>query len=127
MRYKTLFRVMLKLVGLLLIGYGFTRILRPICEAFIAFLHGDDTFGYSVWGSTGSTALDMIAYVVHWIPDIFPFAIGLYLLFGGEWIVNKAIPSNRPYCPECGYDLSRSKGERCPECGTVLPNELLRK
>jgi hypothetical protein len=48
-------------------------------------------------------------------------ALGLYLFFGGEWIVNRAIPSNRPYCPECGYDLSRSRREHCPECGVTLP------
>lgn len=50
-----------------------------------------------------------------------PFAIGLYLFFGGEWVVNLAIASNRPYCPECGYDLSRATGPVCPECGTLLP------
>ncbi len=47
-------------------------------------------------------------------------AFGLYLFLGGNWIVNLAIPGNRPYCPECGYDLSGAPGKRCPECGTPI-------
>lgn len=27
----------------------------------------------------------------------------------------------RPVCPECGYNLRGSAGERCPECGIALP------
>jgi hypothetical protein len=29
-----------------------------------------------------------------------------------------AIPSNRPYCPECAYDLTGAAVERCPEYDT---------
>jgi hypothetical protein len=45
----------------------------------------------------------------------------MYLLIGGKWIADFAIPSNRPYCPNCGYDLSHYSGERCPECGVTWP------
>jgi predicted amidophosphoribosyltransferase len=44
-------------------------------------------------------------------------AIGVYLVFGAPWLVNRFIPSNRPYCIECGYDLSKSNSANCPECG----------
>jgi hypothetical protein len=57
-------------------------------------------------------------------------AVGLYLFFGGKWIVDKAIPSNRPYCHECGYELTAATQNRCPECGTpfrledVMPKDI---
>ena len=41
-----------------------------------------------------------------------------YLFFGGKWIADKAIPGNRPYCHECGYDLTNAVGNVCTECGT---------
>jgi hypothetical protein len=43
---------------------------------------------------------------------------GLYLFFDGRRVVDWAVPGNRPYCPECGYDLTAASGDVCPECGT---------
>jgi hypothetical protein len=54
---------------------------------------------------------------------ILSLLIGLYLFFGGKWIVNRAIPGNRPYCQECGYELTRTQSDRCPECGTSFHPE----
>jgi hypothetical protein len=51
--------------------------------------------------------------------------IGAYLFFGGGLIVAYCIPSNRPYCPQCGYELRSARGQRCPECGSFLPEELI--
>ena len=52
-------------------------------------------------------------------------AFGLYLFFDGKWIVDKAIPSNRLYCHECGYELSAAASSPCPECGTLFRMEDL--
>jgi rubrerythrin len=48
---------------------------------------------------------------------------GAYLFFGGKWVADKAIPSNRPYCHECGYELTGNVSDRCPECGTFPPKK----
>jgi predicted amidophosphoribosyltransferase len=53
-------------------------------------------------------------------------ASGLYLFFGGKWIVDLAIPGNRPYCQECGYDLTGAHRDRCPECDTPFRPDTVR-
>ena len=50
--------------------------------------------------------------------------IGAYLLFGGAKLANLCIPSNRPYCPHCGYDVRGVGDDICPECGVRLPADL---
>ena len=42
----------------------------------------------------------------------------MYLFFRGGWISDLAFPGDRPYCQECGYDLTGNASGRCPECGT---------
>ena len=34
---------------------------------------------------------------------------------------------NKPTCGKCGYDLTGCRGDRCPECGTVLTRAALRR
>jgi hypothetical protein len=60
----------------------------------------------------------------YFVSNCLEAAIGLYLFFGGKWIANKAIPGNRPYCHECGYDLTQNSSGICPECGTPTPSSL---
>jgi hypothetical protein len=74
------------------------------------------------WLSTASTyPMQQWLEIARFGGYLVQLLLGLYLFFGAKWIVNKAIPSNRPYCPECGYDLSKSRGDVCPECGVALP------
>ena len=110
MKHKTWFRLVIKAIGVLLVGlsvenavYWLARFLDEMGQP-IGTLY-PNRFWNVVPGLLGA-ALQL--------------GFGLYLFLGGRWIVDKAIPSNRPYCPECGYDLSAAGGSACPECGAAL-------
>lgn len=110
MKHKTWFRLVLKAIGVLLVGFALPEIL----DRSTGFI--DYAFIQQRWDRNLVTLL-----VVGTAAPLLQAALGLYLFFGGDWVVNKAIPSNRPYCPECGYELSRAPGARCPECGVAKP------
>lgn len=119
MKHKTWFRLVLKAMGVFFALQGAVYVVSSIPGvAHVAWdflAYGAIVGGWSatIWEiSGGLLGLPMLA-------------VGLYLFFRGEWIVNKAIPSNRPYCPHCGYDLSRGGGAVCPECGVALPEGLV--
>ena len=101
MKYKTLFRLLVKAVGLVVFAFGLPQVVM------IASFALDRTFPIpTIWLQLAGAFLQV--------------AVGLYLFFGGKWIVNLAIPGNRPYCPECAYDLTGTPVGRCPECGTAF-------
>ena len=111
MKYKTLFRVLLKVVGVWLGITGLINVVEALCYALIWYLDSG-SFGTS-FGFAGT----------YLAGGLLEFVAGLYLFFGGKWIVNRAIPGNRPYCPECGYDLTGNKSGHCTECGTAIPSD----
>ncbi len=107
MKHKTWFRLMLKAIGILLIGLSIPRVTEIMIVVVNDALSGltplvPGPIGWNLFAVSG---------------PLIQFFFGVYLLFGGKWIANLAIPSNRPYCPECGYDLSENSGDTCPECG----------
>lgn len=108
MKHKTLFRLIIKAMGLFFTVWALPGLLRTL-------------LAYTSNALQGAPANLEWWMVLEPIPALVQIAIGLYLFLGGEWIVNRCIPSNRPYCPECGYDVSKAKSPRCPECGAALP------
>ncbi|MCH7721708.1 MAG: hypothetical protein IH988_12095 [Planctomycetes bacterium] len=119
MKHKTWFRLVIKAIGVLLIGLSL-----PELATFFGLFNAMSTakpFGGT--GFAGRSGWMWMVYLAPYSGSIVQLAIGVYLLFGGKWIVNLCIPSNRPYCPECGYDLSKTTSANCPECGVKLPRD----
>ncbi len=104
MKYKTLFRLLLKFMGLWLVVQGVAGTIGHV--ALMLEFEARTTFRHPFFNFNLKYVIELIA--------------GLYLFFGGKWILNLVIPSNRPYCPECGYDLSKASASECPECGTPI-------
>ena len=115
MKHKTLFRLLLKVVGVWLFVDGAGQLASY--AANVLFFLTQQVVG-GAWSQLWYSLFSLIG-------PLLKSCIGLYLFFSGEWIVNKAIPSNRPYCPECAYDLSGAVSNRCPECGMPFrPDEV---
>jgi len=114
MRYKTLFRLAVKWLGVVLIAFGAVHLVQGAAWYLNTHLAGYSTGPH--WAlHLAATCAGPVAYL----------CVGTYLFLGGAWLVDHAIPSNRPYCPECGFDLTRNASPLCPECGTALPAESL--
>lgn len=111
MKYKTLFRLILKAIGVLLFFTGVAEFI----------MSSGWVLDFLASHSQGSRGMPIYGTITQEIAGCFKIVVGVYLFFGGKWIVNRAIPGNRPYCPECGYDLTGNKSGQCTECGTPLP------
>jgi len=117
-KYKTLFRLALKVMGVYFIALGLTE-LTWITSQVLEWVAPV----YSMNLSNVNASNYRLHEAIRMLYPLIKLGVGLYLFFGGEWIVNKAIPSNRPYCHECGYMLKDLKGTRCPECDTPFRPE----
>ncbi|MFG0250309.1 MAG: hypothetical protein ACF8OB_15600 [Phycisphaeraceae bacterium JB051] len=110
MKYKTAFRLGLKLIGVYLIAISVMPFIVKMSQFYVA------TRSQQSMGIMDVSVLQWTLVLLD--SQLLNIVVGLYLFFKGEWIVNKAIPSNRPYCHECGYELTNATLNICPECGT---------
>ena len=112
MRPKTLFRTLVKAIGVWLIVASVADIIDTMMWfPLIVFENGfdSDTFLYLGLYGGGSP-----------VASIFKFVLGLYLFFGGGLVIRLAFPDNRLYCRQCGYEIRGALPDRCPECDTPV-------
>jgi len=110
MRYKTFTRLLIKLMGIYFLLGGLVSLVASVIYLLMAM---------SEYGNYGG--LSLIAYPVSWgVSSLASAGIGLFLLLASDWVVGLLIPSNRPYCPNCGYELTGNTRPQCPECGVDL-------
>lgn len=107
MKYKTLCRLLVRLIGVYLLAMGVASIWTNVLQVISMLGRGISGRDFREWALWAMQPLGSLT-------------VGGYLFFGGKWVVDKLIPSNRPYCHECGYDLSGSVGNVCAECGTAF-------
>lgn len=107
MKYKELFRLLLKALGVFLVIQGLAGLAPEVTSIIRRTIEGEDS--------------SVITRISRYIDNLIGIALGLYFFFGGKWILNKAIPPNRSYCHECGYELCNQTNNCCPECGTEIP------
>ena len=111
--HRNWFTLVVRLLGILFVGLGITKL---ISSWFLIYLI------QKVNGPSLNSG-DIIRWTLALIGATAQVGFGVYLLFGGERLINWCLRSaermpSSAVCIHCGYDLSMSKGKQCPECGS---------
>lgn len=107
------FRLLVRALGVLFLGLAAPQLLRLLTSVFM--------FEVSRKGGTAGTEWDVL---LNSLPTLLGYgaqvAIGYYLLFRGQVLVEYCIRDLRGRCAACGYDLIAITGPDCPECGAPI-------
>ena len=108
MGHKTLFRVLLKTIGVYLLVTG----LPQFAHVAVMFL------GQLIEAGINVSPSGVMRYL--WsmsMQGVVTVVLGLYFFFGGKRVADLAFPGNHTYCGVCGSDLTHIIESHCPECG----------
>jgi hypothetical protein len=106
------FKLLVRLVGLLLIGLSLPSVLWQIGRILASTISASPTrtsssMSYELWSGVPY----LLGYGVQ-------LGLGIYLLRGGEWVIRKILAEIHGRCSVCGFDIQNTKGSTCPECNT---------
>lgn len=110
---RVLVTVAVRLIGLLILGFG----IGPIASALANFL----PVLIPPMANIATPRAQILGAVLYIVSMLLTPLVGLYLLFGGRWIIAKILRGLDPRrCPSCGYDVASLNTEQCPECNAKL-------
>ncbi len=114
MKHAPWFRLLLRVVGIVLVAYSVHWILGLLTMIVQeAAGHGDFDEPMDVWG--------WLSY----LGPVLQFALGLYLFFNPKWLMKVCIDDITYRCPACRFDLRGLTAPlACPECGVRLPGDI---
>jgi hypothetical protein len=106
------FKLLVRLVGLLLVGLSLPMTLWYVGRLLMSVVPGSPSnTSTSFRFEFLSSAPGIVAYGVQ-------LAFGAYLLLRGDWVIRKVLSEINGRCAVCGFDLTGVKGTSCPECNT---------
>lgn len=116
MNHRTTFRLLLKLAGILLVSVPLNPVIGDLIAYAQAHIYEDAWFADD---PTASKFDELFALGYQLLMTLAPTLFGLYLVFGGEWLVDKLLPLRHPFCSNCGHRLRDANAKKCPECGAA--------
>lgn len=108
------FKLLVRLIGLLLIGMGMPMFLYEVGTIAMMVVPGSPTY------TSGSTRYSLIAVLPALVAYGAQTAFGVYLFLKGQWVIQKIVSEIHGRCAVCGYDLKDTKAETCPECNAPV-------
>lgn len=100
------FKLIMRLIGVLLIGLSLPTAAGAVASLIYGFVNGANYLepGALIW-------------LFSLLPALAQLGIGLYLLFGSKWLMERCLRGIDSTCPNCAYDLTGATGNTCSECG----------
>jgi hypothetical protein len=108
------FRLLVRGIGVLLIGLGVPAIVSVVINLINYFLSNESLTRGSFWLSP------MFVSAAYGAASLAQSLVGVYLLFGANRLIAFCMRDVLDHCTACGYDLRRVGAPNCPECGVPI-------
>jgi hypothetical protein len=123
MKHVAWFRLVLRVVGIVLVALSAPSIVSVIASLLYAawsYLRADP-----MDVNTGAELTEAVLGVVWSLGTIGELALGLYLFLNPKWLMKVCIEDITYRCPACRFDLRGLTAPlACPECGVRLPGDI---